>query len=70
MNKKSVYSELKEIVCTACNYEIQLAVLKEIHETGYMGLSFVYDYNGDGDVSGVTITLRYKHTTGEKDMDS
>ena len=69
MNKKLVYSELKEIVCTVSEHEIQQAILKQVGETGYIGLTFVYNYDEEGNVSGAIITLHYKHVTREEDME-
>jgi len=66
MNRKLIYSDLKEIVCTVSETEIQEAVLKQIGETGYMGLSFVYDYDENGAVNGATVTFHYKHLKGEE----
>ena len=48
MEKRLIYSELKEIVYTLSEYEIQQAILKQIHETGHKGLTFEFDYD-EGD---------------------
>ena len=66
MNKKLVYSDLKEIVCIVYESEIQEAVIKQIGEKGYIGLTFVYNYDEEGAVTGATVTYHYKHVTGEK----
>ena len=66
MNKKLVYSDLKESIYTVHESEIQEAVLKQIGETGYIGLTFVYNYDEEGAVSGATVTFHYKHVTGEE----
>ena len=60
MDKKLVYSDLKEIVCTVYESEIQEAVLKQIGVTGYTRLTFVYIYDENGAVNGATITFHYK----------
>ena len=61
MIKKLVYSDLKEIVYTVYESEIQEAVLKQIGETGHIGLTFVYDYDENGAVNGATVTFHRKH---------
>ena len=68
MNKKLVYSDLKEIVCTVYESEIQEAVLKQIGEKGHIGLTFVYNYDENGAVNGATVTYHYKHVTKEENM--
>ena len=70
MKKKLVYSDLKEIVYTVYESEIQEAVLKLIGETDYIGLTFVYNYDEDGAVTGATVTFHRKHVTKEEIKES
>ena len=66
MEKKLVYSDLKEIIYTVYESEIQQAVLKQIGEKGHIGFTFVYNYDEDGAVIGATVTFHRKHVTKEE----
>ena len=61
MDKKLVFSDLKEVICTVYESEIQEAIIKQIGVTGYTRLTFVYIYDENGAINGATITFHYKH---------